>query len=207
MATISPTLLHDYKITLQTFQSERLRRDHADLAVDPQYQAIGEFFFTEMYGPRDFSNRDSQARRLLQFVNVIPGLTLRDVEPALSLLDLSNRLDDEVIACLVELDAPLTFDEHSYERAYRLADNYDLRHEQLELVRTALYNVHHTAHNPLIRLTLERTSGLAERLGMADIHTFLRKGHEAIQPVRDIYRFVETVYVREKDRLDRIYER
>jgi hypothetical protein len=24
--------------------------------------------------------------------------------------------------------------------------------------------------------------------------------------VRDIYRFVETVYIREKDRLDRIYE-
>ena len=103
------------------------------------------------------------------------------------------------------LDAPLDFDEETYERAYYLADNYYQRVEQLDLVRTALYNVFRTANKPFIQLTLERTSGFAERVGMAEIHRFLRKGHEAIQSVRDIYRFVETVYVREKERLDRIY--
>ena len=45
----------DYKLTLQTFQSQRLRRDHADLADEPQYRRIAEFFFQEMYGPNDFS--------------------------------------------------------------------------------------------------------------------------------------------------------
>jgi hypothetical protein len=41
---------------------------------------------------------------------------------------------------------------------------------------------------------------------MSDIHRFLRLGYQAIQPVQDIHRFVETVSLREQDRLDRIYE-
>jgi hypothetical protein len=39
----------------QAFQSQRLRRDLADLAAEAQYQQIGQFFFEEMYGVRDFS--------------------------------------------------------------------------------------------------------------------------------------------------------
>jgi hypothetical protein len=195
-----------YKLALQTFQSARLRRDHADLAAEPQYQAIGEFFFNEMYGPRDFAARDDQARRLRQFIHVVPGLTMRDVEPALQLLDISNRLDEVVVQQLIRQGISLDFDEREYDHAYHLANNYAERVMQLDLVRTALYNVFRTGGKPLIRIGLERTEQLAHVVGMADIHRFLKHGYAAIQPVRDIYRFVETVYIREKDRLDRIYE-
>jgi hypothetical protein len=40
---------------------------------------------------------------------------------------------------------------------------------------------------------------------MGDIHRFLRHGYQAIQPVRDITRFLDTIDTREKARLDRIY--
>jgi hypothetical protein len=196
----------DYKAILQSFQSNRLRRDHADLAEEPQYHNIGEFFFEEMYGPHDFSARDEQARRLQQFVHLAPGLAVGDVQQVLELLELTNRLDDAVVQCLVNLDAPLDFDENLYERAYRLADNYDQRVHQLDLIRESLYNVYRMARRPLIGTVLKRTQGLAQTVGMSDIHHFLRMGYEAIQPVRDIHRFVETVGVRERDRLDRIYE-
>ncbi|MDZ4716845.1 MAG: hypothetical protein SH847_00125 [Roseiflexaceae bacterium] len=195
-----------YKIALQTFQSARLRRDHADLAAEPQYQAIGEFFFNEMYGPRDFAARDDQARRLRQFIHVVPGLTMRDVEPALQLLDISNRLDEIVVHHLITMCIGLDFDEQQYDQAYHLSNNYAERLTQLELVRTALYNVFRTGGKPLIRIGLERTEQLAHMVGMAEIHRFLKHGYAAIQPVQDIYRFVETIYVREKDRLDWIYE-
>lgn len=196
----------DYKLALQTFQAQRLRHDHADLAADRQYRAIAEFFFTEMYGPRDYTHRDEQARRLRQFVNVVPGLTLKDVEPALRLLDVSNGLDDEMVDKLIEMGEPVEFDEAAYDRAYRLLDNYDQRIEQLELMRTALYNVFRTSRKPFIGATLDRTEGLAHMTGMSEIHRFLKLGMHAIQSVKDIYHFVETVYVREKDRLDRIYD-
>lgn len=205
MKTLMMATQPDYKPILQTFQSQRLRRDHADLAAEPQYHDIGEFFFEEMYGPRDFAARDAQARRLHQFVHLVPGIAVGDVQKVLELLDLTNRLDDEVVEQLVALNAPLDFDEPLYERAYRMADNYEERVEQIDLARESLYSVHRMARRPLVGLALERTQGLAQRAGMSDIHRFLRTGFLAIQPVRDIHRFVETVMLREQDRLDRIY--
>ena len=196
----------DYKLALQAFQSRRLRRDHADLAAEPQYHQIGEFFFEEMYGPQDFSSRDDQARRLHQFVHLAPGLAARDVQDVLELLALTNQLDDAVAVRLVDLDASLEFDEMIYERAYQLCDNYVDRVRQIELIRNALYNVYRMARKPLIGAVLQRTHGLAQTVGMADIHRFLYHGYQAIQPVRDIHRFVETILLREQDRLDRIYE-
>lgn len=196
----------EMKNALQLFQSKRLRRDHADLASERQYHDIGEFFFEEMYGPRDFSARDEQARRLQQFVHLAPGLNIGDVQNVLELLDLTNKLDDEVVAWMLKLESPLEIDEALYERAYRLADNYADRVRQLELVRHSLYNVYRMARRPLLGTVLKRTQGLAQTVGMADIHRFLRTGYESIQTVRDIHRFVETVCVREQDRLDRIYE-
>jgi hypothetical protein len=195
-----------YKAVLQLFQSNRLRRDHADLAEEPQYHDIGEFFFEEMYGPHDFSARDEQARRLQQFVHLAPGLAVGDVQRVLELLELTNRLDDAVAHWLMQIGAPLDFNEELYERAYRLADNYDDRVHQLDLARDSLYNVYRMARRPLIGMVLKRTQGLAHTVGMSDIHHFLRMGYNAIQPVRDIHRFVETIGVRERDRLDRIYE-
>ncbi len=196
----------DYKRTLQTFQSQRLRRDHAGLADEPQYRQIAKFFFEEMYGPNDFSARDEQARRLYQFLHLVPGLAMRDVTDVLELLELTNHLDDAVAVQLSALAAPLDFDEITYERAYQLCDNYRDRLRQIELSRNALYNVYRMAHKPLIGAVLQRTQDLAQAVGMADIHRFLRLGQQAILPVHDIHRFVETILLREQDRLDRIYQ-
>jgi hypothetical protein len=197
---------HDYKFALQVFQSRRLRRDHADLAAEEQYRALGEFVFEELYGPHDFGARDDQARRLHQFIHLIPGVGLRDIQQVFELLEISNKLDESVAAWLVALDAPIDFDEPLYERAYRLADNYDERVKQLGLVRAVLYNVRQLARKPLLGTALRHTQSLANAAGMSDIHRFLRLGYEAIQPVSDIHRFVETVSLREQDRLDRIYQ-
>src|SRR5262245_35718855 len=101
----------DYKLALQIFQSHRLRRDHADLATEEQYRALGEFVFEELYGPHDFSARDDQARRLHQFIHLVPGLALRDIQQVFELLAISNKLDESVAAWLVTLDAPIEFGE------------------------------------------------------------------------------------------------
>ena len=192
-------------MALQTFQSHRLQRDLADLAAEAQYQQIAKFFFEEMYGPRDFSARDEQAQWAHKFVHRTPGVTIHDVEPVLDLLELTNQLDDEIAQLLSELGAPLDFDEAIYERAYRLADNYDVRVTQIDLVITALSNVHRLGRKRLLGIALQSTQALAHALGMGDLHRFLWLGYQAIQPVRDITRFLNTIETRERARLDRIY--
>jgi hypothetical protein len=195
----------DYKLALQTFQSYRLRRDLADLAAEAQYQRIAQFFFEEMYGPRDFSARDEQAQRAQWFIHRMPGITIHDVEPVLELLELTNRLDDQIASLLIDLGAPLDFDEAIYERAYRLADNYAPRVRQIDLAIVALGNVYRLGHRRLLGVALQSTYALAHAVGMGELHRFLRLGYQAMQPVRDITRFLNTIETREKARLDRIY--
>jgi hypothetical protein len=199
------TTQHAYKRALQIFQSRRLRRDHIDLVDDPQYCALGQFIFSEIYGPRDFSARDRQASGLRPLLRLLPGVGMHDIAELFSLLELTSALDDALAAELARLDAPLDFDEATYEHAYRLADNYAPRRRQLDLVRDVLCNMHRLAHIPLIGVPLRRSSGLATAMGLGDIHRFLRLGHRAFQPVRDIYSFVRTLDARERERLDRIY--
>ena len=199
------TAHQEYKLALQAFQSQRLRRDLADLAAEAQYEQIGKFFFEEMYGARDFSARDEQAQRAHGFFHKVPGVTAHDIESVLDLLELTNKLDDQVAEALIALGAPLDFDEVIYEHAYHLANNYAERVLQINLVIVTLSNVHRLGRKKLLGLALQSTYGLAHAVGMGDIHRFLRLGYQAIQPVRDISRFLDTIDTREKARLDRIY--
>jgi hypothetical protein len=196
-----------FRIALQIFQSNRLRRDYSDLAEVPQYEPVGEFFFAELYGPRDFSRRDAEARRLQQLLHVLPGVKLRDIEQVLALLELTHALDDELARLMVARGIHVDFDEATYERLYREADNYEARLEQLELIRHCLYNVFRLSRSALLGVALRRSGLIARLAGFEVAHDFLHKGYEALQRVSSIDLFAETIYGRELARLQRIYER
>lgn len=196
-----------FRIALQIFQSNRLRRDYRDLSEIEQYEPVGEFFFGEMYGPRDYSRRDADARRLQNLLHILPGVHLRDVEQVLSLLDLTNRLDEGLARLMLDSGVHTDFDEATYDHYYRVADNYDQRLEQLELVRGSLYNVFRLSRYHLLGVALHRSGMLARLAGFEVGHEFLRKAYDALQGVSSIDLFAETIYSRELARLNDIYER
>jgi hypothetical protein len=196
-----------YRIALQIFQSSRLRRDYQDLSAIPMYEPVGEFFFTELYGPRDFSQRDNDARRLQHFLHMVPGVHLRDVEELLELISTTADLDDGLTRLIIERGAPLAFDEPLYERLYREADNYDARLRQLELIDSTLAIVFRHSRSHLIGIALESSGLIARLAGFESGHTFLLKGFRALRNVTSIDHFATTIYNRELARLNRIYGR
>lgn len=196
-----------YRLALQIFQSERLRRDYDDLAEIAQYEPVGEFFFTEMYGPRDFSARDAGARRIQHILHLLPGVHLHDIEEVLDLLELTNRLDDELARLMLARHTGTSFDEATYDAAYRAADNYDLRLRQLALINKSLHNVFRLSRSALLGVGLHRSRLLARLAGIEAAHGFLVKGYDALRGVSDITQFADTVYRRELARLNRIYGR
>jgi hypothetical protein len=197
--------LRAYRLTLQAFQSKRLRRDYRDLSAIAQYTPVGEFFFEEMYGPRDFSERDASARRLQHFLHMLPGVHLRDIEEVLELLELTVSLDDQLAQMMHADMAPLDFDEPTYEAYYRRQDNYDERLRQLDLVRSCLLNVFHLSRSALLGVALHRSRLVARLTGIEAVHTFLTKGYDALRGMQSIDHFSDTIYSRELKRLDRIY--
>ncbi|WP_298819274.1 FFLEELY motif protein [Chloroflexus sp.] len=199
--------LRQYRIALQIFQSNRLRRDYQDLSEIPEYEPLGEFFFNEMYGPRDFSQRDQEGRRLQHFLGMLPGVHLRDLEEVLELLDLTYQLDDDLARLMQAAQVGTDFDETTYEHFYRLADRYDERLRQLTLIRSSLYNVFRLSRSSMLGMALRRSHFIARLAGIGHVHTFLRRGYEALQHLAAIDHFAETIYQRELDRLNRIYQR
>lgn len=201
------TTLKQYRLALQVFQSHRLRRDYADLAALPEYGPVGEFFFDEMYGPRDFSERDAGARRIQHVVHMLPGVHLRDVEQVLELLDLTNRLDEHLAQLMLRRDTGMAFDEATYEACYRAADNYAERLHQLRLIDSSTYIVFNLSRSQLLGIGLHRSRLLARLAGIEAAHSFLMKGYDALRDVGDITLFATTVHERELARLNRIYGR
>jgi hypothetical protein len=196
-----------YRIALQVFQSHRLRRDYSDLSAIPMYEPVGEFFFTELYGPRDFSQRDNDARRLQHFLHIVPGVHLHDVEELLDLISTTAELDDGLTRLLINHGVPLTFDETIYEQLYREADNYAERHRQLELVDRSLYNVFRLSRSHFLGIGLENSGLIARLAGFESGHTFLVKGNRALRHVTSIDHFATTIYNRELERLNRIFDK
>lgn len=201
------TTLKQYRLALQIFQANRLRRDYRDLAEVPQYTLVGEFFFTEIYGPKDFSDRDAQGRRLQQIVHLLPGVAARDVEEVLELLELTNRLDDGLARAMLAAQLGVGFDEPTYERFYRAADNYDQRLRQLQLIDSSLRNVFTLSRSSLLGMALHRSRLVARLAGVEAVHGFLTRGYDALHRVSQIDTFAVTIYNRELQRLNRIYER
>jgi hypothetical protein len=196
-----------YRIALQVLQSHRLRRDFSDLAAIPMYEPVGEFFFEELYGPRDFSQRDNDARRLQHFLHIVPGVHLRDIEELLELISITAELDDDLTRLLIERGAPLDFDESLYERLYRDAGNYPERERQLELIRGCLMNVFRLSRSHLLGMGLESSGLIARLAGFGAGHTFLLRGYRALRDLTEIDHFATTIYNRERQRLDRIFQR
>lgn len=199
------TTFKQYRLALQMSQSSRLRRDYHDLAAIPQYHEVGEFFFTEIYGPRDFSERDSGARRLQQFLHLVPGVMAEDVEHVLGLLELTNRLDNELAQILLDQAVGLNWSEAAYEACYRQQNNYAERRTQLKLIDNSLRNVFRLSRIAILGTALRRSRLVARLAGIESIHQFLLRGYDALRPVHDIELFATTIYERELERLDRIY--
>lgn len=194
-----------YKRALQIFQTRRLRRDHQDLARRSEYRRLAEFLFTDIYGPRDFSERDRQMKSLTPLLRRLPGLTSRDMVQIFQLLDFSDRLDELLVDQLLVMGARPDFSEDTYEEAYRMAGNHADRQRQLDEVRDVLLHVHRLARNMLLGPALDSSHLLANAAGLGEIHTFLQHGYHALRPVRNILSFVETVDIRERERLERIF--
>jgi hypothetical protein len=56
--------LEKTKLAVQEFQVRRLKRDFRDLRKSEEYGPFSEFFATEIYSARDFTERNESFRRL-----------------------------------------------------------------------------------------------------------------------------------------------
>ena len=76
------------------YQHERFQHTYADLLAQPRYAQATRFFLEELYGPEDFTRRDTQFKRVVPgLVRLFPREVVLTVQTLGELHALSETLD------------------------------------------------------------------------------------------------------------------
>ncbi len=192
---------------LRRWQMERLKRTHADLLATPRYKPAVEFFLAELYGDKDFTERDQDiARAYPIIVRTMPAKALQSIAMALELNALSQELDTTLLQALLQNKEHLeVIDEASYITAYRQCNNYDLRVQQIDLINTLGRDLEKVVSNPWVYAALHLAHVPAYLAGFGRLQQFMEMGFHAFRQMGKADEFLTTIVQRERTLLDRIY--
>ena len=192
---------------LRQWQSERLEHTYADLLNDKKYRSACLFFLSDIYSPRDFSQRDQDAEHLYSLLSrFLPQAMLRLLADAIRINQLTDQLDRALLQALEEnFGTTDTLTPQLYAQAFRKCDNYAQRQEQIELMAKILSEAAQGARNPIFAASLRLVRRPAERAGWIEVYDFLERGYQACRPMRDVKYFVNTIHQRETIILDQIF--
>jgi hypothetical protein len=179
---------------LRSWQSARLAATYDDLHRDPRYAHAVEFFLTDLYGPNDFSQRDSELTRAWDHLKLaLPRGALELLGRAVELDVLSSELDEETASRLAP--GPLTA--ASYADAYRRVGKPDARQRQIDLTVEIGVRLSQMVASRWIGIALRAARTPARAAGFGTLQEFLERGAESFRRMGDARAFLEAIRERE----------
>jgi hypothetical protein len=187
---------------VKRYQSERLQRTYADLLATPRYRAAAQFFLQDLYGEKDFEQRDREALRIVPKLAVmLPERAVETMALAVELDELSELLDSRVAT---ELKMPI--DPASYAEAYRRAGTPAERERQIAMVDSIGRTLDRLARMPFLAGMLHLMRGPAEAAGLQHLQLFLMRGFDSFKAMRGAGEFLDIVRSRETALMRQIFE-
>jgi hypothetical protein len=191
---------------LQFWQRGRLGRTYEDLAAQAGYRPAIHFFLSELYGGLDFRARDQDLGRVMPvMMRFLPDQTLATMSEAFELQAISLEFDIHMAAHLARR-RPEMLDMAGSCRAYRACDDRTGRERQILLIRKLGYDLDALVRKPLVNRLVRLLRGPAHAAGFGRLQEFLEEGLESFRALPDAGRFVETIYEREWNAMQRMFE-
>ena len=185
---------------LRAWQAARLAKTHADLLASPKFNIAATFFLSDLYGPKDFSERDTEMEKVLPIMTtMLPVSGLRTLLLAVEVDALSERFDAEMVVVLGKrLDQDgLALDD--YAAAYRQVGDREGRELQIRLIGETGEALDALAHKTFAGAALKLMHGPAQLAGLGALHAFLERGFNAFRSLRRADEFLETIVQRERE--------
>ncbi len=188
-------------LALKHWQSARLAQTYADLLASSRYHDAAQFFLDELYGAKDFEQRDVETLIVVpKLAKMLPERAVESLLAAVELDELSERLDSQMAQRLTGEITPA-----AYAAAFRVVGSRQLRLEQVAAVEKIGLTLDKLARVPLLRATLHLMRGPAAAMGLAHLHGFLEGGFDAFAAMKGSKDFLATIARRETVLFDRIY--
>ena len=184
---------------LQHWQCERLLVTHDDLAQQKRYQKAMAFFVDELYGPKDFSQRDADLVRVIpKLAKVLPDKAMNAMDDALSLNALSFDLDMAMAQYLQAHFPNEPINRDNYALAYRHVGRIDDRTHQIDIISHLGDQLADVVKIRGIGMLISLSRRPAKLAGLLALHEFLERGFDAFKALGDVQSFIQPVLVREK---------
>jgi hypothetical protein len=176
------------------YQHARFERTYADLLAHPRYAKAARFFLDELYGPRDFTQRDTQFARVIPaLVRLFPNEIVLTVKALAELHGLSEVLDTATGRALPE--GPVSA--QRYSAAWLAVGREGDRERQIMLTRQVGMALDAYARNPLLRHSLRLMRGPARAAGLSELQKFLELGFDTFREMRGAKPFLDIIVARE----------
>ena len=187
---------------LKAYQARRFEQTYADLLAIPRYRAATRFFLDDLYGPQEFSARDTQFGRVVPaLVRLFPQGVVATVAQLGQLHALSEALDDHTARQLG--DGPL--DAAAYIHAWQATGRAEQRAQQIALTLAIGRSLDGFTRSRLLRTSLRVMRGPAQAAGLSALQDFLEAGFDAFGAMRGADDFLATVGQREQALADALF--
>lgn len=180
---------------IKAYQQQRFSHTYADLLSNPRYGGAARFFLEELYGPRDFSERDAQFARVVPaLVKLFPQEIVATVHTLAELHALSEWLD----TAMGEAHPSKEVTANSYASAWRQVGGAPEREQQIALTLVLGQALDRLTRKPLLRQSLRLMRGPARAAGLDQLQTVLESGFDTFHAMRGADEFLNTVATRER---------
>lgn len=186
------------RIRLRAWQATRLARTYADLLASPRYGQAAQFFLSDLYSPKDFSDRDEELERIYPLlVNMLPVSALRTMTLAVELDALTEELDALMVHALDAAGQIDLIDETAYAAAYRTVGQRAARWRQIVLIRETGEALAALSAKPLLTSLLKLMRGPAHLAGLGELQEFLENGFAAFRHMGNADDFLDCIEEKE----------
>ena len=195
------------RMRVKQWQARRLAREHAPLLESSRYQAAARFFLDDLYGAKDFTQRDAEIQKVLPTLKrFLPDAAIAAIADAVELDALSELLDADLTQRICALLAfpgdEIT--ESIYARAYRnqsvAMGSPDLREHQIDLVNRIGKQLDVLVKQPLLGGLLKSMKMPAKAVGLSALYEFLLRGFVAFKSMQGAAEFLDRINALERSK-------
>lgn len=189
-------------VAVKRYQQRRFMHTYADLLSTERFGAASRFFLDELYGPRDFSQRDAQFVRVVPaLVRLFPAEIVQTVEILARLHAVSEVLDS---AMALHVGAAQVT-QLSYTRAWQATARRSDRDLQITLTLAVGSALDRYTQRRTLRHTLRLMRGPAKAAGLGELQRFLETGFDTFREMRGAGDFLDLVDSREQTLADALF--
>lgn len=210
-ASLAEPALHAAILSVKRFQAQRFAATYADLLAGGPYRDAARFFLDELYGDKDYSQRDAQFSRIAGALQTFFPKQVVAIAVSLALLHaLTEELDHSMGAqWLSKSKAAKMSESERYENAWRAVGRRADRDAQLNDVIEVGDELDKLTRATGLRMMLKMMRRPAHAAGLSSLQEFLETGFDTFAQMngrgKGAQEFLAIVRKRESELIEALF--